>query len=329
MSRGSALPDFINLLLGSPSGLSWKDIATHLRVKRQTVYRLREKAQSLGVWVLTHQDDPTVPPGWFRLENPTEVELLFRLTREEVDALKAAVSRVEHLTPLANKALMKLGRGEVRAQAKEPVVYTPLTDEYPEGLFDRAVQAIRARRTCEVTYKNAKGEVKTYQFDPYVIIARDPHLYLVGANHNSRKAGHDPIKDLRLDQVLELKLTTERFKKPDFDVKAYAQSRFRAFSGEGKPVRVRVRFSPEKAGYIIRTRRHPTQVVEVLTDGSVIWQVEVPLSEDLVHFIVGYGPHARVLEPEELRQQVVAWARGAVEANAEEKVSREGVTKGG
>jgi len=53
--------------------------------------------------------------------------------------------------------------------------------------------------------------------------------------------------------------------------------------------------------------------------------VEVPLSEDLVHFIVGYGPHATVLEPEELRRRVVAWAKGAVAAN-EGVLSPEGVT---
>ena len=74
-----------------------------------------------------------------------------------------------------------------------------------------------------------------------------------------------------------------------------------------------------------RERRHPTQVVEDLPDGSVVWQVEVPLSEDLVHFIVGYGPHATVLEPEELRRRVVAWAKGAVAAN-EGVLSPEGVT---
>jgi len=41
----------------------------------------------------------------------------------------------------------------------------------------------------------------------------------------------------------------------------------------------------------------------------------VPISEDLVHFIVGYGPHAQVLEPEVLKQRVVEWARGAAEVN--------------
>ena len=312
----SRLPDFLRLLRERPQGLPVRQIATTLGVARQSVYRLREKAQSLGVWVETHGDNPEVPPGWMRLEGSPE--LIFHLTLEEAEALRAAVERVEHLTPLARRALERLAQGDLIPGAlptEEPLIYTPLADEYPDGLFERAVRAIRERRTCEVTYKNAKGQVKTYRFDPYALIARDPHLYLVGANHNSRRAGHDPVKDLRLDQVLELKLTTERFKKPDFDVRAYVQNRFRTFSGEGSPVRVRVRFSPEKAGYIRRTRRHPSQVVEDLPDGSVVWQVEVPLSEDLVHFIVGYGPHATVLEPEELRRRVVAWAKGVVEAN--------------
>jgi predicted DNA-binding transcriptional regulator YafY len=312
----SRLPDFLRLLREHPRGLPLRQIASTLGVARQSVYRLRDKAQSLGVWVETHGDNPEVPPGWMRLEGSPE--MVFHLTLEEAEALKAAVERVERLTPLARRALERLAhRGLVLGASPpdEPLIYTPLADEYPDGLFERAVRAIRERRTCEVTYKNAKGQVKTYRFDPYALIARDPHLYLVGANHNSRRAGHDPVKDLRLDQVVELKLTTQRFKKPDFDVRTYARSRFRTFSGEGSPVRVRVRFSPEKAGYIRRTRRHPTQAVEDLPDGSVVWEVEVPLSEDLIHFIVGYGPHATVLEPEELRRRVVAWARGAVEAN--------------
>lgn len=319
----SRVADFIQLLLEHPEGLPVRQIAARLGVARQSVYRLREKAQPLGVWAHTHEDDPEVPPGWLRLEAPKEVEMTFRLTQQEAEALQAAVARVESLTPLARQALERLGRGEWRCvQKEEPVIYTPLADEYPQGLFERVARAIRERRVCEVTYKNARGQVRTYRFDPYALIARDPHLYLVGANHNSRKAGHDPVKDLRLDQIQEFILTRDCFPKPDFDVRAYAQGRFRAFGGEGKPVKVRVRFSPEKAGFICRTRRHPTQEVEHLEDGSVIWQVEVPISEDLVHFIVGYGPHARVLEPEELRLKVVEWAQGAVEAN----LSPEGVT---
>lgn len=314
----SRLSDFIRILLEHPGGLPVRELAARLGVKRQSIYRLREKSQAQGIWVLTHREDATIPPGWMRLESPEEVSSAARLTQAELEALGMAVARVDHLTPRARGALERL----LRVKPREAPVYALLADQYPFGLFERVVRAIRERRVCDVIYRNARGEQKQYRFDPYALIARDPHLYLVGANHKSREAGHDPVVELRLDQVLAFRLTRARFPEPGFDLSAYIRSRFRAFAGKGDPVRVRVRFSREKAGFIRRTRRHPTQVVEDLPDGSVIWQVEVPLSEDLIHFIVGYGPHARVLEPEVLREQVVAWARGALEAN----LSPEGVT---
>ncbi len=326
----SRVPDYIHLLCQHPRGLSIQAIADRLGVRRQSVYRLRDKAQALGVWVLTHKDDPSVPRGWMRLEDPEAIEFIFRLTRDEADALRTAVARLEPLTPLARRALEKLTRGQLPSPSPQfpSILYSPLADEYPPGLYERVTRAIRERRVTEITYTNAKGQTKTYRFDPYALIARDPHLYLVGANHNSRAAGHDPIKELRMDQIQTLILLRERFPDPGFDVAAYCRARFRVFSGEGDPVRVRVRFSPEKAQYIRRTRRHPTQRVQDQPDGSVIWQVEVPLSEDLVHWITSYGPHAQVLEPETLRQRVVAWARGAVEKNAAQRPSPEGVTTG-
>jgi predicted DNA-binding transcriptional regulator YafY len=155
----SRLPDFLRLLGEHPKGLSVQKIAAQLRVKRQSVYRLREKAQSLGVWVETHRENPEVPPGWMRLEAPLEVTL--RLTLEEAEALRAAVERMEPLTPLAKRALARLALRTIPSPGKDrqdPVVYTPLVDEYPPGLFERVVRAIRERRTCLVTYKNAKGD---------------------------------------------------------------------------------------------------------------------------------------------------------------------------
>ncbi len=208
-----------------------------------------------------------------------------------------------HATPLAHAA------------ERKPVLYSPLVDEYPPGLYERVVDGIRHRRTALVTYRNVKGSEKTYRFDPYALIARDPHVYVVGANHNSRAAGHDPIHEIRLDQIVRLRLLRDRFSKPTFDVRAYCRGRFRWFSGEGKPVRIRVQFSREKAGYIRRMRHHATQLVSDGRDGSVIWQVEVPFAENLIHWIVGYGPHAIVIEPAWLRRRVAQWAKGCLDAN--------------
>ncbi len=320
---GERLNRFIRLLLEHPQGLKATELAQRLGVSRTHIYRLRDRAQELGYWVATHEDLPGVPRGYLRLDldaTPPPITL----TWAEAQALREAVERFRPLSPLAEEALKRLMEPSLRASSPEPVLYSPLLDEFPPGLYEKVAEAIRKRRTAIVTYQNAKGEVKTYPFDPYILIARDPHLYLVGANHRLREAGLDPVHELRLDQIQAFKLTPHRFPRPNFDVRAYVRGRFKAFAGEGPPLRVRVRFSPEKAGFIRRTRRHPTQRTEDLPDGGVIWEVEVPLSEDLVHFILGYGPHAQVLEPEALRARVVAWAQGALEAN----LSPEGATKG-
>jgi predicted DNA-binding transcriptional regulator YafY len=34
-----------------------------------------------------------------------------------------------------------------------------------------------------------------------------------------------------------------------------------------------------------------------------------------VYWIVSYGPHAKVLQPKELKKRVLEWARGVIHAN--------------
>lgn len=269
---GSHLPAFIALLREYPQGLSVQGIAHYLGIARQSVYRLRDRVHEVyGIWLEEHDSHPEVARGWLRLPKKGLDVFQVSLIQDELEALLLAVKRLRHLTPLAQQALQKLAAGQPLAKAlnTEPILYSPLADESPEGLFERVVQAIRERQVAEVTYKNAKGQTKTYRFDAYALIVRDPHLYLGGCQP------HQPPLRARSGQGsaagpgLEFKLTREHFAKPDFDVRAYATSRFRAFAGEGEPIRVRVQFSPEKAQFIRRTRRHPTQEVKDREDGGV------------------------------------------------------------
>lgn len=327
MGCKDCLPDFLQHLRAHPGGLAVGRIARDLGISRQHVYRLRDRVREIyGIWVDNASSDPLVPRGYLRIQSGGTASVAVTLSSEEAGALLTAATRIENLTPLARRALRRIVQGTpVASEAeREPVVYSPLADDYPPGLYEKVAEAIRVRRTARITYRNARGEEKTYRFDPYILIARDPHLYLVGANHNSRAAGHDPVHELRLDQIVGFRLLRDRFPRPHFDVRAYCRGRFRWFPGEGMPVRVRVRFSPQKAGFIRRMRHHPTQTLTEEPDGSVVWEVRVPLCEDLVHWIVSYGPHATVIEPEELRRRVVEWAQGAAEAN----LSPEGTTVG-
>ena len=308
-TRNKKLSEFIGLLWDHSGGLSVREIAERLGVARTSVYRLRDQAAELRLNVEDNHTNPEVPLGTMRLSeaarrlvgapSPNGVELA---------ALLSAIERAGPLREPARAALVKL-------QGREPEalpIYSPLIDDYDPELVERLVHAIQERRVLQLSYKNSQEVVQSYPFWGYALIARDPHLYLAG-----RLPEESQILELRVDQIQECKLLPEYFKKPDFNVVTYCQSKFRVFGGEGETCLVRIRFSAAKAGFARRTRRHASQSVEELADGSLIYQLQVPISEDLVHWIVGWGPHAEVLEPIELRQRVAQWARGCADANRE------------
>jgi predicted DNA-binding transcriptional regulator YafY len=262
-----------------------------------------------------------IPRGFIRLSNESPEILNISLTTIELDALMVIAERIKPLTPLVKQAIGKLASAQRIKNYKESksVLHTPLYDEYatdPSEVFERIIKAIREQQVAKLKYTNAKGETKAYRFNSYALLPHERHLHLVGVSHSSLEAGFETVIRLRLDQIGEFKLTLDHFDDPSFDVVAYASSGFGASNSDGKPQAIKVQFSAEKAQYIRRTKRHETQEVETnKKDGSVVWQIHAPISEDLVHWVVSYGPHARVIAPKELKKAVVEWAKGSVSAN--------------
>lgn len=295
-----------------------RDIQNRLSIDRTKVYTLRDQLQQQdGIWLEENKFHPEVKRGYLRWPSDNNSHRIITLTPVEIETLKTAIERARPLAPNVKRALQALTNSEpLKQQLEKPsILYTPLADEYPE-IFEDVAKAILDKRVARITYLNAKGETKTYKFNSYILIPSDVHLHLVGQSHNSIEAGFDTITPLRLDQIKEFKLLLEYFKKPNFDVATYASKKFGAFASEGEPITVKVAFSAEKAQYIRRTKRHPTQTVKENKNGSVVWTIQAPLTDALVYWIVSYGPHAKVLQPKELRTRVLEWAKGSINANS-------------
>jgi len=54
---------------------------------------------------------------------------------------------------------------------------------------------------------------------------------------------------------------------------------------------------------------HPSQVLELQSDGSIIMTLSVTNTVELYSWILGWGEKVEVLEPKELRQQMIETAR--------------------
>lgn len=73
--------------------------------------------------------------------------------------------------------------------------------------------------------------------------------------------------------------------------------------GEGE-LCVRVRFSPQVARYVSESTWHASQQLTPQRDGSLLAEFRLGSTEEVKRWLLGFGRHAEVLVPEELREEI-------------------------
>ena len=81
----------------------------------------------------------------------------------------------------------------------------------------------------------------------------------------------------------------------------------------GKPELVELVFDTAMAGYIRERVWHESQTLEDRPDGSVVLRLNVAVGFELKAWIKSFAPHARVLEPARLREEIAAELRAALQ----------------
>ena len=133
---------------------------------------------------------------------------------------------------------------------------------------------------------------------PYQVWFYDGAFYLIG--HCSLA---DEIRIFALHRIKMLHITHEHFDIPsDFDFDAIMQRSFGVF--QGAPVKVKVRFDKQIAGYIREKVWHGSQRISEQKDGSVIFEAEVSGTDEVKFWVMSWGSRALVLEPASLRQEI-------------------------
>jgi predicted DNA-binding transcriptional regulator YafY len=104
-------------------------------------------------------------------------------------------------------------------------------------------------------------------------------------------------------------LLNETFEVPaDFDIRAYLASN----PTEQRLVTLRLRFKPEFK-QLARDNRSWWETLEEQPDGSLIVTTLIPDVLWAASIALSFGPAVEVLEPEEVKQQVLEWARAVAQ----------------
>jgi predicted DNA-binding transcriptional regulator YafY len=127
--------------------------------------------------------------------------------------------------------------------------------------------------------------------------------YLVGYSHE--RGGR---RTFRLDRVEDLLVTTRNFDRP-------ARSQLRDRGDEERTLAVVVRLDPEVARWARETRPYYWTEAAEGPDGLRV-TLRVRHLDEIMPWVLSWGRHAQVLEPDALRRQVAEEAGRMLERNS-------------
>jgi predicted DNA-binding transcriptional regulator YafY len=183
-------------------------------------------------------------------------------------------------------------------------IHLPATGPAREAIhdeFDRVSQAIRDRRALRCRYRslNAASDDAEFLLHPYKLVFDSRAWYVIGFHH-----GRGEVRRLKLNRFDAVLPTDRPYMIPDdFSLEAYRGKAWRMIRGETTH-RVAIRFAPEVSETVADTNWHPTQKIEDHPDGSITFRCEIDGLDEIVWWIMGYGPHAHVQEPAELADRI-------------------------
>ena len=168
-------------------------------------------------------------------------------------------------------------------------------------LINELMRGIEERKAVLVAYQSLQAtEPVTYDIYPYGLVYHKGALYLVG-----RSPQHEEIRHWKVSRIESAEITEVSFQRPeDFDLQQHLSKSFGVFHGE-EDVTIKVQFDASVARYVSESKWHESQKLTPQEDGSVLAEFQLSNTEEIKRWIMGFGQHAVVQEPESLRDEIV------------------------
>jgi proteasome accessory factor B len=179
-------------------------------------------------------------------------------------------------------------------------------------VFEALAKATAQRQQLTLTYrKPGRQEAEPRTVDPYHLANVNGEWFLFAYCH-LRQA----IRTFVPTRIQAITATGKRFTRPkDFSLKKSLRDSFGVHSGQGE-FRIRIRFAEVVADYIREKKWHPSQELRELPDGGVDLELTLSSLVEIQRWILGWGGHAVVLFPPELKAAVDEAARRILENSA-------------
>jgi len=301
------------LLATNPDGYTINELAGRFGVNIRTVYRDMETlGTDLKVPVYNDKrrwkiaEGYILPPIQFTLSEALNIFLAARLV----------LRYSNRYDPNAEATFTKLSMvlpPKLAEQVRKTMDWMQRLEKNEKHLriLATVAEAWVSQRRLRIAYQSLPAEKVTERIiEPYYIEPAVPgHAsYVIAYCHRTGE-----VRTFKIERIKTAELTSDSYIiPPDFDANEFFGSSWGiVVEGEPKTIKLKI-IDPEIMRIMEETTWHPSQVLEKQLDGSLIMTLRVTDTVDFYSWILGWGEKIEVLEPKELRQEVMNTAKKMV-----------------
>jgi len=301
------------LLANNPAGYTIRELAGRCGVNIRTVYRdMLALGADLNVPVYNDNkrwkidERYILPPIQFTLSEALNIFLAARLV----------LRYSNRYDPNAEATFTKLSAvlpPKLAEQVHKTMDWMQTLEKNEKHLriLATVAEAWVSQRRLRIAYQSLPAQkVVERIIEPYYIepVAPGHASYIIAYCHRARE-----VRTFKIERIESAALTSDSYTiPPDFDANEFLGSSWGiVVEGEIKTIKLRIR-DVELMRIMEETTWHPSQKLEKQKDGSVIMTLRVTDTVDLYSWILGWGEKIEVLEPKELREEVMNTAKNMV-----------------
>jgi proteasome accessory factor B len=211
-----------------------------------------------------------------------------------------AAAKIESSLPLGLRASLGSLMQNMAVRPGPMARHNALQETY--RLVQRAVTRREALDAVYISFHDT-GQIRT-RLEPYWLMFYERAWYVIG-----RSSKHRSVRTFKLGRFKSLAPAGERFKLPlGASLEKHLGNAWHLMRGD-RSHEVELKFSPLIGPNVAEVNWHKTQRLRWDEDGSVRFFATVDGLDEIVWWVLGYGPEVEVIHPAELRHRVAGMAQ--------------------
>lgn len=282
-----------------------KELAEELEVSPRQISRYKDELEEAGIYI------DTIPGkcGGYAL-NTKDYLMGLNVTDDEYYALIAAseylkyenFSKFDDFEMLVDKiCALREEKNSFTSQFYIKNIRSSCEYEIERKIWIDLNSACILHKKVKLKYKSTKGEVTERVVRPYAVFQYKGCMYLAAYCEY-----RNSIRQFKLSRIEKYELLDEKFKKDsNFDIHDYLKNSFGIFR-DGKEICFKLKIKYPLAQVIKEKIWAENQKIrELKSEDAILFTAKVSGITEIKSWILSMGDDAEVLEPEELREEII------------------------